>query len=238
MEQISNFFNSYWAYLVPLFIGIFLAIFIKKTRIHSSDFRMLVEKEHYLRMRQFELSEDKDIASPSVIRQLLLRDDVTLRILEEVHEQPRGYRRRSLSGSDSFRLHILDSLELELKSFLRDSVESSEFPSIRDRTLKLLDEIRSEKNQLQQKEPFNDINDPEKSLLIDIFHQIDPSNNIVRQKTIQLSNIIKIKHQDLLKLQADNSKAGTWTRWGVAGTIIFGLISLVLSFISISTTSA
>lgn len=113
------------------------------------------------------------------------------------------------------------------------SIQGETFPEIRDRILKLLDQIMKEKADLQHKEPFNDIHDPEKSLLIDIFEEIDPEKTLPRQKTFQLANIIKIKHQDILKLQAENAKAAIWTKWGTAGTVVFGILSLILSFLTI-----
>lgn len=95
--------------------------------------------------------------------------------------------------------------------------------------LRLLDELRNERHRLAQKEPFNDIRDPEKSLLIDIFSELPPNDAIVRQKAVQLSNIMKIKHEDISKLQEQNARAANWTRWGTAGTVFLGLLSLALS---------
>lgn len=234
MDLLQAFFASYWAYVVPGAIALALGMFFFRVVRQTSDMRMLIERERYVRLRSVGISDEieQSPTAPSPIRQLLLRPDVTLRVLEEVHEQPR-YRRRLSGSADSFRLHVLTSLEAELQGFLRDSVKSEDFPEVRDRSLGLLDEVRREQSQLQQREPFNDIQDPEKSLLIDIFYEIDGTKSVVRQKVIQLSNIIKIKHQDILKLQSENSRAATWTRWGTAGTIFFGILSLVLSFISI-----
>ncbi|WP_162457143.1 hypothetical protein [Pseudoxanthomonas kalamensis] len=168
---------------------------------------------------------------PKPIREVLKRDDVTLRLLEEVHEADgRRYFRRSWHESpDAVRLTHLEEIEAELKQFLRDSVTSDDFTSVRDRVLRLLDELRTERQRLAQKEPFNDIRDPEKSLLIDIFNELPAGDAIVRQKAVQLSNIMKIKHEDIAELQKQNARAASWTRWGTAGTIFFGLLSLALS---------
>ncbi len=54
-------------------------------------------------------------------------------------------------------------------------------------------------------------------------------------KAQQLADIIKLKHQDIKKLQLENSKAAGWTRWGTVGTVSFGLLSLALSIYTIST---
>ena len=50
---------------------------------------------------------------------------------------------------------------------------------------------------------------------------------------LQLANIIKIKHQDMMKLQGENAKSAAWTKWGTAGTVFFGVLSIVLSIVTI-----
>jgi hypothetical protein len=218
--------ETFLTYLVPLLITALLFSFFRARR--SRDMRLLMAEE-YARSRL--IREDLSKDQPKPIKELLKRDDVTLRLLEEVHESPsRRFLYGGWSGSlDSLRLRKLDEVESELRDFLRESVNSTDFSPIRDRTLVLLDELRTERQKLLQKEPFNDIQDPEKSLLIDIFNDLPLHNVIVRQKAVQLSNIIKLKHQDIAKLQEENARSAGWTKWGTAGTIFFGLLSLALS---------
>ena len=188
---------DYWPYLAPLSIAVALVLFYQVR--HSSSRRvreMLMEREEFLRMRMArDQGKESDATSP--VRQLLQREDVSLRVLEEVYELPRYATQRHWGSPDSIRLRILESIQSELREFLRSAIQSAEFPQIRDRTLMLLDQITKEKESLQHKEPFNDIQDPEKSLLIDIFQEIEPGHTIARQKTHQLANIIKLKHQDI-----------------------------------------
>ncbi|MGP9809007.1 hypothetical protein ACT3TQ_13240 [Halomonas sp. AOP12-C2-37] len=223
-------------YAVPVVITlalIFVFVQIKRSR----EMRMLIDRERYMRsrMRLEEPKEDR----PRPIQELLKRDDVTLRLLEEVHEsEGRRYFRRTWHDSpDAMRLTHLAEIELELKEFLRDSVAADDFTAVRDRVLRLLDELRTERQQLAQKEPFNDIRDPEKSLLIDIFNELPAEDAIVRQKAVQLSNIMKLKHEDIAELQKQNARAASWTRWGTAGTVVFGLLSLLLSLAPLWTKS-
>lgn len=75
----------------------------------------------------------------------------------------------------------------------------------------------------------------ERSLLIDLIEEIDPAKEIPRQKAQQLADILKLKHQDIKKLQLENAKSAGWTRWGTVGTVSFGLISLALSIYTIFT---
>lgn len=219
--------ETFLTYLVPLLILFLLFFFLQAKR--SRDIRLLMAREENVRSRL--IREDLPKDQPKPVKELLKRDDVTLRLLEEVHESPsRRFLYGGWSGSlDSLRLRKLDEIESDLKDFLRESVSSSDFTPIRDRTLVLLDELRTERHKLLQKEPFNDIQDPEKSLLIDIFNDLPSHNVVVRQKAVQLSNIIKLKHQDIAKLQEENARSAGWTKWGTAGTIFFGLLSLALS---------
>lgn len=221
-------FEGILMYAVPTFIALALIIVFVQIK-RSREMRMLINHERYLRSRMSLEESQEDLPRP--IRELLKRDDVTLRLLEEVHEsEGRRYFRRTWHDSpDAMRLTHLEEIELELKQFLRESVAGDDFTSVRDRVLRLLDELRTERQQLAQKEPFNDIRDPEKSLLIDIFNGLPAGDAIVRQKTVQLSNIMKIKHEDIADLQKQNARAASWTRWGTAGTVFFGLLSLALS---------
>ena len=234
MENIAKLAETYWVYLAPLSIGLLLLWFLKKSSSSRQRLRWMMEREELMRMHALR-NKGKDDDTPSPVKQLLQRDDVSLRVLEEVYELPRYLYRRDWGSPDSLRLRSLESIQEELRDYLRSSVQGTDFPQIRDRVLGLLDQIKREKDDLQHKEPFNDIHDPEKSLLIDIFEEIDPGHTIVRQKAFQLANIIKIKHQDLLKLQAENAKAATWTKWGTAGTVVFGVLSLILSILTIKT---
>lgn len=229
MENIAKLAETYWVYLVPISIALLLFWFLQKSR----ERRMMIEEE-FIRM-SMRRERSKDSEKPSPVKQLLQRDDVSLRVLEEVYEEPRFSYRRDWDSPDALRLRSLESIQDELREFLRASIQGTDFPQINDRVLSLLDQIKREKEELQHKEPFNEIHDPEKSLLIDIFEEIDSSHTIAQQKTFQLANIIKIKHQDLLKLQAENAKAAIWTKWGTAGTVVFGILSLVLSILTIKT---
>lgn len=213
-------------YVVPALITAILAVFIQAKR--SRGVRRYLVDEDYLRITKEREEARKERHAP--VTTLLSRDDVTLRLLEEVYVAPNEYRSYLWSRSpDAARANTLAGLESLIRDYLRSSVGSEDFPTFKDRCLRLLDEIRGERLKMDQQEPFNDITDPEKSLLIDIFNELPETNSVVRQKAVQLSNIVKIKHQDIAKLQEENARAASWTKWGTAGTIFFGLLSLALS---------
>jgi hypothetical protein len=182
-------------------------------------------------MRVRELRENsKSPDEPSPFQLLLGREDVTLRLLEEIYEVRRNPWMSDTNSPDARRLRSLDGIQSELRNYLRASVKSPEFAQTKERTLALLDKVAEEQRALQQKEPFNDISDPERSLLIDIMLEIDATRTIARQKALQLASIIKLKHQDLAKLQTENAKAAVWTKWGTAGTIFLAFFQLFYRF--------
>jgi hypothetical protein len=231
LEHIRELIQTPWAWALPFVIALVLLLFLRSgKRLTLRELERLSEQQALKsRMLRDLGSQDK----PPALTQVLQRPDATLRVLEEVYE-PRGYAiRREWNSPDAKRLHALDAIQSEIKKQLRESVQADGFPETRDRLIKLLDEISVEQGRLQNKEPFNEIQEPEKSLLIDVFAEIDPTHTVARQKAFQLANIIKLKHQDMLKLQAANAKAATWTKWGTAGTVLFGVLSIVLSVVTI-----
>lgn len=97
-------------YAVPTFIGFLLIVtfvLIKRSR----EMRMLIYREKYLRSRLRVEESKQDLPRP--IRELLKREDVTLRLLEKVHESENyRYRHRLWHGSpDAMRLTHLEEIE-------------------------------------------------------------------------------------------------------------------------------
>lgn len=188
---------------------------------------------HFWKRRQLELEEitvempsfetRKEPAFDDSLKTLITRDDVTLRILEEIYAAGRFY------TMESRRAISLIRIQRSLRIVLRDAVKADNFEQIRDKTLRLLDEAQKELDLLQQRKPFEGLEDPEKSLLVDLVAEIPADKIIPRQKALQLADIIKIKHQDIRNLQVQNARSAAWTRWGTFGTISFGLLSIILS---------
>lgn len=178
---------------------------------------------------------DEDVEEKnSNIEKLVTRGDVDLRVLEEITSAHPRHRYFIGRGKPAREIK-LERIQSDLRRVLQDSIDAENFSEIKDRTLNLLDEIASELQEIRQKVPFDGLEDPERSLLIDLIEEIDPAKEIPRQKAQQLADIIKLKHQDIKKLQLENSKAAGWTRWGTVGTVSFGLLSLALSIYTIST---
>jgi len=176
--------------------------------------------------------KNEDEKTDSNIEKLVLRGDVELRLLEEITEvernhcfyYPRGKSKREL---------VLENIARELRKLLRKSVDSDNFTEIQNRIIDLLDKIQADLKEIGQKKPFDGLDDPERSLLVDIIEELPSEKHIPLQKAHQLADVIKVKHQDIKRLQLENSKSASWTRWGTVGTVSFGLLSLALSIYTI-----
>lgn len=216
-------FKDIFLYVLPAAISFVMLLFLYYRRQSQMELRQ-ISREVMFRDRE----EEKD----SNIEKLILRGDVELRVLEEITEnEPSTY--FFLTRGKSRRELILDKIQRELRRALRNAIDSENFEEVKERIIVLLDQISKELKEIQQRIPFEGLEDPERSLLIDLIEEIDASKQIPRQKAEQLAEIIKVKHQDNKKLQLENAKSAVWTRWGTAGTISFGLLSLALSIYTI-----
>ena len=185
--------------------------------------------ERIIRIEDVTFAEEPGPSFNENVKALIAREDVTLRVLEEIFQSGRNRFVYLSQNSDSRKASALRHIQDSLRNLMSESVKSEDFPTIRDRVIKLLDEAQKEIDLLQQRKPFDGLQEPEKSLLVDLLTEIPNEKPIPRQKALQLADIIKLKHQDILKLQQDNAKSAAWTRWGAYGTIVFGILSIVLS---------
>lgn len=210
-------------YFLPFIITALLLLFLSLQRGQRRRYEQLkVDLDssfEYLKESSFD----------EYLKLLIERDDVTLRVLEEVFAAG-GDRFMVFSPNKEARRAIsLRRIQSALRVALKDSIKVDNFESLRDRVLKLIDEAQKEIDTVQQRKPFEGLEEPEKSLLVDLLAEIPADKTIPRQKVLQLADIIKIKHQDIRNLQIENTKSATWTRWSTFGTIFFGILSIVLS---------
>lgn len=212
-------------YAMPI-LSIFIAVIIVSF--------LYMRKRAYRSIEDYEeiLKNKKDEKTDSNLEKLVLRGDVDLRLLEEITEADRNPYFYYLRGK-SKREIVLHKITLELRSLLRKSVDAKNFTEIQERIIELLDKISSDLKEIGQKKPFDCLDEPERSLLIDIVEEIPNERHIPLQKVHQLADVIKVKHQDIKRLQLENSKSASWTRWGTIGTVSFGLLSLALSIYTI-----
>lgn len=130
---------------------------------------------------------------------------------------------------------VLRKIQGDLRRILKDTLHDEDFNNVKDDIIQLIDKSSLEVNKLQEKKPFEDLGEPEKSLMMDLLEELPKEKEMPRQKALQLAEIIKNKYQNIEKLQLDNKKASAWSRLGAFGTMFFGALSLVLSIYSFFT---
>ena len=222
MSSMIEFFNTTVSpLLLPIAVATALLAF-------KSIARRSVENATIIRRIEAD-GNDRPTATEN-IKILIEREDVTLRVLEEVLRAGPSRYLSIAPDIDAKRILALGKIQSILRNVMTDAVKSDNFPVIRDRLIRLIDEARREIELLQEKKPFDGLQEPEKSLLVDMLNELPNDKPIPRQKALQLADIIRLKHQDILKLQQENAKSAAWTRWGTYGTVFFGILSIVLSF--------
>ena len=168
----------------------------------------------------------------SILDLLKQNDDVDLRLLTELYE---GEGRKFYGFPRQPRMiYVLRDLQSDLRKMLKEIIKSKEHYALKNKILSLIDEAENKAKSLLEKKPFDDLGDPEKSLLIDILEELPKDKAMPKQKLLQMAEIIKNKYQNIEKLQEENRKSAAWTRWGAFGTLFFGILSLILSIYSVT----
>lgn len=217
MESIINFIASDIGSILPAAIAIVLMVF---TTFGKRILEQRIESKYSL--QEVEVKDRDQIESKL---ELLLKDeDTTIELLEEIWEVKRFW-----FFEGNIRVIKLHQIIEALQQILRKNIGKDDFPQIKAKSMSLIKIAKEKIDTANELQPFDGLGEPEKSLLIDLLEVIPDEKAIPRQKTIQLADIIKVKHQEMLKLQRDNAKSSAWTKWGTAGTVFFGILSIVLS---------
>ena len=224
MDKLLDFLGS--SALLPTLVSLSLVVFLT---FGKKFFDRLFKLEILENEIDLEFEEPK-VSYAENVSLLVGRDDVSLRVLEELFASSKIFFH---SNPDSRRVYSLYKIQSTLRDILRESIKSEDFPVLRDRVLMLIDEAQKEIDQLQERKPFEGLQEPEKSLLVDLLAELPSEKSIPKQKALQLAEIIKIKHQDMLSLQKENAKSASWTRWGTYGTVLFGILSVILSIYTV-----
>jgi len=177
-------------------------------------------------------SHKEQVSFKDQVKKLLVRDDISLRLLEEMYISEYYELIYFRIKREPINIRALEILISDIRGMLKEFIEHEQFPHIRECILQLIDQAQAKLDTLLEQKPFEGLDEPEKSLLMDIQNSIPEENSISRQKTLQLADIIKAKYHDTMQLQLENSKSAIWSRWGTYGTIFFGILSLFLSFMT------
>ena len=88
--------------------------------------------------------------------------------------------------------------------------------------------LRKEKVRL----PFSETPLPERQLLEDILELTSADKDLVRSKLTELAKAVKIRQETIEKLANEGHQSVVLARWGVAGTIVFSLVSILISILA------
>ena len=220
MENLYNFLISQLSSILPAIIAISLAFFTtfgKKLLDEKIELKYSIEKDDFKEREEL----DKQLET------LIQDEETNLELLEEIWVVKKlWFFDLDRSGE---RVYKLSQIQDSLRNIIRSAIGSDSFSVVRSKSMKLIQEAQSEIDALQELKPFDGLGEPEKSLLVDLLEELPENKPIPKQKALQLADIIKIKHQETLKLQRENAKSSAWTKWGTAGTVFFGILSIVLS---------
>lgn len=216
MEWIRGFFSS-----VEMFLPVVVTLVFFLFSVIGKKF--FVRKEESIFLTTEPESKERDQVEEKI--EILIKDDsTTIELLEEIWEL-----KRSWFFEGNVRTLKLRQIIDVLRRIMRKNIGKDDFSLVKEKAMSLIQVAQERVRIANERQPFDGLGEPEKSLLIDILETVPEDQPIPRQKTIQLANIIKLKHQDMLQLQQDNAKSSAWTKWGTAGTVFFGILSIVLS---------
>lgn len=218
--DILNTFSS----VLPIIITGLLVIFT----LTKKFFEERVEREFSISNEIKQSRENKD-GFDKIISSLIPNEKTDLRLLEELYKEEQNSLFLRVFDRETSRTMSLRDIQSSLRKIMKANLESENFPQIRDQCMSLIDLADDEIRSIQERKPFDGLEEPEKSLLADLLEELPHDKPMPKQKALQLADIIKIKHQDTLRLQKENAKATAWTKWGTAGTIFFGVLSILLS---------
>lgn len=185
-------------------------------------------KDNCIVLRESFVSVQK--VNEDILELFKIHEDVDMRLLIEMYE----VETRKYCGfkPQPQKIVVLRDIQEDLRRILKEIVKSKEHYNLKDKILSFIEDAENRIISLLEKKPFDDLGDPEKSLFIDILEELPKDKAMPKQKLLQIAEIIKNKYQNIEKLQVENQKSAAWTRWGAFGTLIFGILSLILSFYS------
>ena len=118
--------------------------------------------------------------------ELLIKDEsTTIELLEEIWEA-----KRSWFFDGNRRILKLHQITEALRSIMRKNIGKDEFSVIKGKAMSLIQDAQEKIRTANERQPFDGLGEPEKSLLIDLLEVMPDDKPIPRQKTIQLANII------------------------------------------------
>jgi len=142
--------------------------------------------------------------------------------LHDAHFEDQGSRvrdyRRILRALQGVQLHIATELAPKPEVISR-------LAELRELTDLVTKAFLSEEKRV----PFNGTSEPERGLLEDLLELTASDKAIVGAKLTRLAELIVARTETMKALSEDQGRAKRMTYWGVVGTVLFGVISIVLA---------
>lgn len=83
--------------------------------------------------------------------------------------------------------------------------------------------------QEQVRIPFSGTPSPERQLLEDILELTTSDKELIRFKLNELAKAIRVRQETIDRLGTESHQSLVWAKWGLAGTVVFSLISIALA---------
>ncbi|MFO0894509.1 MAG: hypothetical protein U0574_06080 [Phycisphaerales bacterium] len=147
--------------------------------------------------------------------------------LEDLHALARAHFGTRVQG-----LHALEDISQQLREAML-IISSSIGASSRDlghlpRLRELLTENDIRAKQELIRVPFFGTPSPERQLLEDILELTRSDREHVKAKLSDLATAIRVRQETIERLGAESHQSLKWAKWGLAGTVIFSVISIAL----------
>jgi hypothetical protein len=130
------------------------------------------------------------------------------------------------TGPDSY-----DKITSLLKKFLLYLSSGEKTEKISDELIKEWSQIISEYiGKFEKESPYSDLTDAERSILIDMHNFAENNDHeAIKRKISEIARIIRVRTSDMNQMAESNKRANLYAKIGIVLTILFGIISLVLT---------
>lgn len=82
----------------------------------------------------------------------------------------------------------------------------------------------------EKRVPFYGAPEPERGVLEDVLELTSADRTIVAEKLMRLAELIQTRHETIRALGEEKGQARKLAWWGLAGTVLFGVVSVILTF--------
>lgn len=151
----------------------------------------------------------------------------TLSSLDDLHDLYRAHFNHSMRGLGDFeelsQLIRQVTLRVAVASHLKELHKG--LPRLKTLLAANEEHVRQEHIRI----PFSDAPSPERQLLEDILELTTNDKDLVRSKLNELGKAVRIRQDTIERLGTESHQSLVWAKWGLAGTVLFSLVSIALA---------